>query len=479
MLRIEQITFTGDFMNQTINQYTCQPTDENYIQTNPVSQNTDPNPRSVISAAVDEESKAKVDQALIDPEFEKQLVSQLEETNLQAEAKNKDSFIADELEQLGEKDSMGVSLKAKVTMGVKTVEGQVSCQVVKTNDGYEMTIAGKVGLGLSAELAKGKGRFKVQMGASVSVAGEKAITLTFPNAQEVDKAIKLAGKVAITQAAIAVTATMPPVSYLIATKGSRAPVIGKYLVDVNNIPKVDCKLKSIELTDSLTVQGNIGGEIAFPVKGLETLAKGHGGASVSGDIKAGAKIEFDDQGNPTLVLRAGAGVQTAVEGKGGIGKYNRLVSSNRNDTSRTNVWIENRYPIDKSALADFTSDPVGSVKKLVKEASVNKETVVTISSATDDLGKNTGTQQALVIRPVKVGDVFGGEVIEKIVSGDLEGVKQSLDEKKISNEYQTEDYEVCGDNLKGEAGVPTKLKVEVGVAYGHKDVGGNNGLCAQ
>ena len=119
------------------------------------------------------------------------------------------------------------------------------------------------------------------------------------------------------------------------------------------------------------------------------------------------------------------------------------------------------------------------IKKLVKEASVNKETVVTISSATDDLGKNTGTQQALVIRPVKVGDVFGGEVIEKIVSGDLEGVKQSLDEKKISNEYQTEDYEVCGDNLKGEAGVPTKLKVEVGVAYGHKDVGGNNGLCAQ
>ena len=407
---------------------------------------------------------------LIDPDLTQDLDKALEEQNFRelfyselitGTKKVESSILVSELNQLGEGDKMSIRLNGKVDVANKQIELGAGCEVEKSADDFIVTVDGKIGVGFIKELATKFPGGDAKLSLAAMMGNEGKVRLTFPNAKEVEKAVSFLGKAALTSSlAVPIATTMPPMAYLLSTQGSGLPLVGKYLVDLNNMPDIDYRLSQIEGTASLFIQGE--GELdgALPIKDLSHLFKGGLSAKAKAGLFTGAVIDFEGE-QPELIMKSGLELDAEMKHKLGVGKHNSISSTKKDFDGRVQVFVEHRY--------DFQND--------FKSLSDIHKTVVRISYESENNLTKKGNHTELIINPSDVGDVYKLDILKEIAGLDFENAGKVLKSHSIPYEIKSSDYEFCGQSAEGRLGRSDYFAAKGGYEYQFVDVDGDDGVC--
>ncbi|MBU0507055.1 hypothetical protein KJ708_13785 [bacterium] len=431
-------------------------------------------PDYFMNAVVDPDKSSILNQALEDSTFKKQIYTELTEPPTENNLET-NSYLTATLNELGEGDEIEIGLQARVVFASKEFEASTKWAVKKSENGFDVTLGGKLGLGFIKEFATKipGGQAKANLAALLTKEGH--VTFQFPDAQEVQKAADLIGKVAITNSVVVPAAvSMPPIAYVLSTKGSQIPVLGKYLVDVNHIPTINGQLKSIEITDALSLRATGSLEGKLPVKELSHLLKGGINLKASGKLKMGAVLNFEEDNGITLVLRGGAGFKMDLEGKGGVGKYNRIVSLRKNMSSESQVWLEHHYPIDEKDIKNMAQAPLKGMTTLIEKGWRNKELVIRVNNRKDNLLTKSGVFQEMTMRPRNSDNILKGGILNYLIEGDFHKAGDALDHLGVTYNHEAQAYRKCGNKAFGEVGLWDVAKLEGGYEFFDRDVNGDD-----
>jgi hypothetical protein len=431
-------------------------------------------PDYFMSAVVDPDKNLVLNQALEDSVFKKKLYTELATTKKENNYTT-NSYLIATLNDLGQGDEIDLGLEARVVFASKQFEAEAKWAVKKVENGFDVTLGGQLGLGFVKEFATKIPGGKAKANLAALLTKEGKVTINFPDAQEVQKAADLIGKVAITNSVVVPAAlTLPPVAYVLSTQGSQIPILGKYLVDVNHIPEINGHLKSLEITDALSLRASGSLEGRLPVKELSHLLKGGVNLEASGDLKMGAILNFNENEGLTLVLRGGAGYKMDLEGKGGVGKYNRIVSLRKNISSESQVWLEHHYPINEKDFKNMSQEPLKTMASIIDKGWRNKAIVIRVTNRKDNLLTKSGVFQEIKITPRHSANILQGGVLNHLIEGDFHQAGDVLDDLGIDFDREALAYRKCGNKAFGEVGLWDVAKLEGGYSFYNTDVNGDD-----
>lgn len=311
-------------------------------------------------------------------------------------------------------DTVTMAVGGKIGATVLQGGAEVEMKVTKTEDGYEMTLTGKLSGGVFGGL-KLPGFPSAEGEANAT--GVASATMKFDDLSSVTTAAETVGGIGIA------TAVGGPAGALLtgATAGDEIR----------------------DITDHFQ-SGSVGLELSAEAKASlgETAGIGAGG-SVSGAVTTGARLEITKGQPPALVLEQG------IEAKGSLSlgapveipSLGGKLNGGSLDGQAT-VSAETRIPLPAGfSLGDVVSDPVGAMKKVGKSVIDNSTTKLSIGV-----------------------DVSGGQALEGVGIGSSGGLEVSL-----SGEAKTKDLVgALAQAMKGDLGgalktLGTKTDLEVDV----------------
>ncbi|MFO0596503.1 MAG: hypothetical protein U0228_14400 [Myxococcaceae bacterium] len=349
---------------------------------------------------------------------------------LAADALDVDGQLA-KLNSTGDTVTMGVGGK----IGATVVQGgaEVEMKVTKTDDGYEMTLTGKLSGGVFGGL-KLPGFPSAEGEANAT--GVASATMKFKSLDEVTQAAETVGGIGVA------TAVGGPAGALLtgATASDEIADITKHFD-----------------------HGSVGLELSAEAKASlgETAGLGYGG-EIKGAVTTGARLEISKNQPPALVLEQGleASGSLSLGAPVDIPSLGGKLNGGSIDGSAT-IQAETRIPLPKDlGLGDVVKDPVGAMKKVGKSVIDNSTTSLSLGVdvhagiATEDLPLNLGSNGGLEINlsgEAKTKDLVGA--LGTALKGDLGGALKQLG-TKTNLDVSVAKYTESGFDIHEEVSVP-------------------------
>ena len=304
-------------------------------------------------------------------------------------------------------DTVTMAVGGKIGATVLQGGAEVEMKVTKTEDGYEMSLTGKLSGGVFGGLSLPG--FPSAEG-EANATGIANATMKFKTLDEVTQAAETVGGIGIA------TAVGGPAGALLtgATAGDEIR----------------------DITDHFQ-SGSVGLELSAEAKASlgETAGIGAGG-SVSGAVTTGARLEITKGQPPALVLEQG------IEAKGSLAlgapvsipSLGGKLNGGSLDGQAT-VSAETRIPLPSGmSLSDVVSDPVGSIKKVGQNVLDNTTTKLTLGvdvsggAALEGVGiSGKGGLEVELSGEAKTKDLAGA--LGQAMRGDLNGALTTLGTK--------------------------------------------------
>jgi hypothetical protein len=330
-------------------------------------------------------------------------------------------------------DTVTMAVGGKV--GLTAVQGgaEVEMKITKTDDGYEMSLTGKLSGGVFGGL-KLPGFPSAEGEANAT--GVANATMKFTSLDEVTKAAETIGGIGVA------TAVGGPAGALLtgATAGDEIADIASHFD-----------------------HGSVGLELSAEAKASlgETAGLGYGG-EIKGAVTTGARIEITKGQPPALVLEQGleASGSLALGAPVDIPSLGGKLNGGSIDGSAT-IQAETRIPLPANlGLGDVVSDPVGAMKKVGSNVIENSTTKLSLGVdvhagvATEGLPLNLGSEGGLEINlsgEAKTKDLVGA--LGTALKGDLGGALKQLG-TKTNLDVSVASYTKDGFNVDEEVSVP-------------------------
>ncbi|MFT3712465.1 MAG: hypothetical protein QM817_32870 [Archangium sp.] len=330
-------------------------------------------------------------------------------------------------------DTVTMAVGGKV--GLTAVQGgaEVEMKITKTEDGYEMSLTGKLSGGVFGGL-KLPGFPSAEGEANAT--GVANATMKFTSLDDVTKAAETIGGIGVA------TAIGGPAGALLtgATAGDEIADIAQHFD-----------------------HGSVGLELSAEAKASlgETAGLGYGG-EIKGAVTTGARLEITKGQPPALVLEQGleASGSLALGAPVDIPSLGGKLNGGSIDGSAT-IQAETRIPLPENlGLGDVVSDPVGAMKKVGKNVIENSTTKLSLGVdvhagvATEGLPLNLGSEGGLEINlsgEAKTKDLVGA--LGTALKGDLGGALKQLG-TKTNLDVSVASYTKDGFNIDEEVSVP-------------------------